>query len=172
MGKSDIAEQNSQLSDNNLQSQPLAKIIGQAVKHCAKAQNKALDSMLQYIEESSFTTVDGHREVAMLSFVFELDGKKNTIRMPLISVVPAQFVQINDVEINFNVDISNNQKKYAVRIAPSRSAIKRVGTSSYDLQRNINVNIRAANIDMSGGMARLLQLASTNGIRIKPVDEK
>jgi hypothetical protein len=80
-----------------------------------------------------------------------------------------QFMQIDDVEINFNVAISSNKKSYEVVLMPSRQSIRRTRSGDYDMTNNISVNIRAANIDMSSGMARLLQLASTNGVIVKPI---
>jgi hypothetical protein len=52
---------------------------------------------------------------------------------------------------------------------PSRQSIRRTRSGDYDMTNNISVNIRAANIDMSSGMARQLQLASTNGVIVKPI---
>ena len=153
----------------DLQPLPLASLIQQAVSNCASAQQEALMSMLENIEEKAFVAGEQHQKALMISFVCDIDGVPHTIRLPLLTVVPMQFMQIDDVEINFNVAIHSNKKSYEVVLMPSRQSIRRTRSGDYDMTNNISVNIRAANIDMSSGMARLLQLASTNGVIVKPI---
>lgn len=158
--------------EDELKELPLSTLITQAVQQCVQAQYNAQDSMLEYIEQSMFSTKDGKRSVAMFSFSFVENGERVFVRMPLAMVVPAQFLQIQDIEIDFNVDIRSTGKlDYKVAYAPSRKAIKSAKSTTYDLRNNIAVNIKASNLGMSGGMARLLEIAGTHATTLRPSDQ-
>lgn len=174
---------------------PLGDIIHQAVTRCALAQQSAALSMLRQIEDDPFMTVKGKRKPAMLHFDCQADGKKMNIRLPLITVVPPQFIQIRDVEIDFNVTIDTKgetttklgnhpdrarmTKMLPVRMAPSVQLMQRrqrlrsgATSTSTSLHNNISVKIKASNLEMSGGMARLLELAGARAVRIQEVKDK
>lgn len=174
---------------------PLGDIIHQAVTRCALAQQAAALSMLQQIESDPFMTVKGKRKPAMLRFDCQADGKKMKVRLPLITVVPPQFIQIRDVEIDFNVTIDTKGETTAkrgnrpdragmtrmlpVRMAPSVQLMRKrprlrsgASSTSTSLHNNISVKIKASNLEMSGGMARLLELAGARAVRIQEVKDK
>jgi len=58
-----------------------------------------------------------------------------------------------------------------VRFSPSNERIKCSGQTQYKVSNNIRVNIKAAAALPSGGMARLLQIASSKCMRVKRVEE-
>ena len=174
---------------------PLGTIIGKAVSQCAEAQQAAVASMWEYLREVAFDP-ESPRDVAMLQFDFAVQHKRMKIRLPLISVLPVQYVQIRDVEIDFDVVI--DEKKSAqkdttlkqrtmrtlsktsptklaricpVRLAPSTARKRLKVDSEKNSYTDIRVKIKAGNQDMSSGMARLLELAGSRGIRITPLDE-
>ena len=116
----------------------------------------------------------------MMQFDFEVEGENLQIRLPLISVLPAQYVQIRDVQVDFNVEIdedavmqkaANLKRLCPVKMAPTKQRILRSKRTKHNLHNNISVSIKAGNIDMSGGMARLLEMAGMRGILIRPVEE-
>ena len=176
------------------ESLPLGTIISKAVSQCAEAQQAAAASMWEYLREVAFDP-KSPREVAMLQFDFVAQHKKLKIRLPLISVLPVQYVQIRDVEIDFNVSLDEEEalnkdtsltkvtrsltktsmtrltRSCPVRLAPSKTKIQQSKSSGNGMQHNISVKIKAGNLDMSGGMARLLELAGSRGIRITPLEE-
>ena len=163
------------------ESLPLATVIGKAVSQCARAQQAAARSMWERLEEIAFDSKGGKKEVAMIRFDFQVEGKKMTVRLPLISVLPAQYILIRDVQVDFNVSIDAEEatktagalaRRCMVRVAPSRTQIQRTKNSRYNLHNNISVKIKAGNLDMSGGMARLLEMAGSRGILIRPVEEE
>lgn len=162
------------------ESLPLATIIGQAVSQCARAQQASAESMWDYLDQTAFHVKKGMREVAMMQFDFEVEGENLQIRLPLISVLPAQYVQIRDVQVDFNVEIdedavmqkaANLKRLCPVKMAPTKQRILRSKRTKHNLHNNISVSIKAGNIDMSGGMARLLEMAGMRGILIRPVEE-
>lgn len=163
------------LNDNNLTVKPFSDVIRRAVTQCAEAQQSGLETMLKEIEKNMFVTQRGKKEVAMLHFSFESEGRQYTIKLPLITVVPPQIIQIHEAEFNFNViitkvDTSNTRKEFQVRYAPSRSKVKSTQSSVFDLRNIVNVNIKAADLGISGGMSRLLELATTRGIQVRTVE--
>ena len=163
------------LGDKNLTFKPISDFIQRSVGNCAEAQHSIFDVMLEYIEETTFTKKGRKRELAMLHFSFEQNGQKYVMKIPLITVSPPQVIQIRNVEVNFNlitkVEDINNRKTLIARISPSREAIKEKESSVFDLRNIINVNIKAADLGISGGMSRLMELASTQAIRVKKPDE-
>ena len=173
---------------------PLGTIIGKVVSQCAEAQQAAGASMWEYLRQVAFDP-DSPREVAMLQFDFVDQNKRLKVRLPLISVLPAQYVQIRDVEIDFNVSINTQDAKKKVkkaegkmrtlsktsltrltricpvRLAPPKKTVQADADASTSFENNIRVKIKAGNMDISGGMARLLELASNRGVRITPLEE-
>lgn len=155
---------------------PLATVIQQAVSQCAGAQHAAAESMWERFEKAAFTTVGGKKEVAMIQFNFVVDGKRGTLRIPLLTILPAQYIQIRDVEVDFNVSLdmerSTDMRRCPVKMAPSRRLLLQRKTSDYDLHNNISVTIKAGALDMSGGMARLLELAGSRAVLVRAAGDK
>ena len=173
---------------------PLATVIGKAVSQCAEAQQASAASTWEYLREIAFDPKNP-KEVAMLQFDFVVQHKRLKIRLPLISVLPVQYVQIRDVEIDFNVDVDrkNAAKKDTaaakvtrslsktsltrlsricpVRLAPSRMKVQQDTDTDNGMENHIRIKIKAGNMEMSGGMARILELAGSRGIRINPLEE-
>lgn len=164
----------------DLQVKPFSEMIQRTVSGCTKAQRGLLDIMLNYVKDSTFTKKGGKNELAMLHFSFEAGGRQYEIKIPLITVIPPQCIQIRDVEINFNavfwgVEESKEDKVkkrvYLYRFAPSRRVVRTTESSFYDLRNVVNVNIKAADLGISGGMSRLLELASTQAFRVRTVED-
>lgn len=175
---------------------PLGTIISKVVSQCAEAQQAAANSMWEYLREAAFIRGKERTEMVFVQLDFESYGKKLKVRLPLISIIPIQYIQIRDVEIDFSVALDEEQatkvdesatrltptlakrslsrlaRTCPVRLAPSVKQIKRTQNSNYSLKNHINVKIKAGNLDMSGGMARLLELAGSRGIRITSPEEE
>ncbi|MGX8696171.1 MAG: DUF2589 domain-containing protein [Prevotella sp.] len=167
------------LGDKDLTAKPFADIIQRAVSCCTQAQFAMFDSMMDYVERSTFVTQGGKRELAMLHFSFHANGQQHTIKLPLVTVVPPQLIQLREAEFNFNVCITKLQttgskKSLNVRFSPSRRAIREVASSEsasqFDIRNVIQVSIKASDLGMSGGMSRLLELAGTQAISLKTPD--
>ena len=150
--------------------------------------------MWEYLRQVAFDP-DSPREVAMLQFDFVDQHKRLKVRLPLISVLPAQYVQIRDVEIDFNVSINTQDAKKKVkkaegkmrtlsktsltrltricpvRLAPPKKTVQADADASTSFENNIRVKIKAGNMDISGGMARLLEMAGTRGVRVTPLED-
>ena len=111
-----------------------------------------------------------HKDLRMLSFSYMADGRQQQLRMPLAMVVPTQFIQIKDVEIDFNINVHSYKKNLKVQIARriDRPRINH-NENTQTNESSIRINIKGRNIDMSSGMARVLQLASSIGTIVKPV---
>ncbi len=154
----------------------LSSIIWRAIKDCADAQREAAmtsrDLILNNIMFEN-SAKNGQSNLRMLCFTYNADGEQQQLRMPLTSVVPAQFIQIKDVEIDFNVKIQSVENKLKVQIV--RRPLQRLPSAtkkqtSQTNESSIRINIKGRNIDMSSGMARVLQLATSIGTVIKPLD--
>lgn len=155
----------------------LSSIIWRAIKDCADAQREAAITTRDLILGDILFESNGKngpgRDLRMLSFSYLSDGEQHQIKMPLSSVVPAQFIQIKEVDIDFNIYLKSVEKGLKVSIA-RRPLIRRLtGTSptqtSHAKETSISINIKGRNTGMSSGMARLLQLATGMGTYIKPL---
>ena len=176
---------------------PLATIISKAVSQCAEAQQAAANSMWEYLHDVAFFTGEERTEMVFVLFDFESYGKKLKVRLPLISIIPIQYIQIRDVEIDFEVAIDQEEAEKKdtsatiltrslhtkrtmtkmaricpVRLAPSKTKIQQSQNAGRSQKNNISVKIKAKNLDMSGGMARLLELAGSQGIRVTPLKKE
>lgn len=162
------------MNDNENQQFPeLSNVIWRAIKDCADAQREAAvtarDMILNDIMFEKNQKSD-HKDLRMLSFSYMADGRQQQLKMPLAMVVPAQFIQIKDVEIDFNINVHCYKKNLKVQIARRfyRPGINH-NENTQTNESSIRINIKGRNIDMSSGMARILQLASSIGTFVKPV---
>jgi len=154
----------------------LSSIIWRAIKDCADAQREAAATSRDLILNNILfdkSAQNGQSNLRMLCFTYNADGEQQQLRMPLASVVPAQFIQIKDVEIDFNVYLQSMEKGFKVKIA--RRHLRRMASlsqtqTSQTKDTSIRINIKGKNADMSSGMARVLQLVTGTGTVIKPLD--
>ncbi len=185
-----MAEENKQNKKKNSSNETynqgavfLSSIISRAFKESAHAQMDAAKTMKDYLLQTMFK----NKELQMLSFTYFIDGQKHLLKMPLASVIQAQFIQIKDVEIDFAITVQSTQNSSGTKrinrvvLTKSRALLRKqalirlrrgtIAKSEVPKQHHaINVKIKGQNSDISGGMARLLQLATTYGTSIKPIE--
>lgn len=186
-----MAEENKQNKKKNSSNETynqgavfLSSIISRAFKESAHAQMDAAKTMKDYLLQTMFK----NKELQMLSFTYFIDGQKHLLKMPLASVIPAQFIQIKDVEIDFAITVQSTQNSSGTKrinrvvLTKSRALLRKQAlmrlrrgliVKKNELPKQyhaINVKIKGQNSDISGGMARLLQIATTHGTSIKPIE--
>ena len=148
---------------------PLSSIISRAIKDSAHAQMNAAKTMKDYmLQEIMFGQ---NKDLRTLCFTYTVDGEQRILKMPLATVVPASFIQIKEVEIDFHVNVDD--KRAWVRLDQSRIT-STSGENEHKPQISkglgVHVKIKGKNTEMSGGMARVLQLTSTTGTSVTSLD--
>ena len=153
----------------------LSDIMCNTLTDCIEAQHETLEKSLDLIERTAFHATDNGSEPVMVSFSFQQDGKNHTLRVPLLVLVPFPFLQISQADLSFFVSIMSSNthqlKGLKVRFSPSNHLLAESRQEKSDVRNNIRVNIKAVAAAPSNGMSRLLQIAGSNGMRIRKADE-
>lgn len=153
----------------------LSDIMRKTLTDCVEAQHETLEKSLDLIERTAFRATDKGSEPVMVSFSFQLDGKLHMLRVPLLVLVPLPFLQISQADLSFFVTIMSSNthqlKGLKVRFSPSNLLLTESRQERCDVRNNIRVNVKAVAEAPSGGMLRLLQIAGSNGMRIRINDE-
>lgn len=86
---------------------PFADLIGAPLKACVSAQNEAHKATLQAMKEMGLISDDKGGQVATSVGLEYLDhGRRRKLLVPLISLVPISFLQIDKVSIGFKAKIN------------------------------------------------------------------
>lgn len=153
----------------------LTEVMRKTLTDCTEAQHVVMQQSLELFERTVFTRADGCTEPVMVSFSLQMNGQDYTLRMPLLALVPLPFMQISQADLDFHVNVMSSESRkwqgLEVRFSPSNERIKRSGQTRYEVCNNIRVNIKAAAALPSGGMARLLQMAGSQCMRVQRVDD-
>lgn len=158
-------------SGSVLNSIPFEDIIGGPLVACVDAQAEASRATMEYIKE--FTMVDSDvdiyaKEPIMISFSFEVDGIKNLITLPLMTIVPIPYMRIDNVNLSFAASVTtltndNFEAKYSSTIHKAEES----SSDSISTERCIHIAIKAGTMNMPSGMARLLDYFNNNLIQHK-----
>lgn len=171
---SDIKTDNTRLKSQG-ETMWLSDVMRKTLTDCVEAQHQALSQSLDLIERTVFHAADSHAEPVIVSFSLQMDGRQQTLRVPLLVLVPLPFLQISRADLTFFVSIMsskiNQWRGLKVRFSPSNERLRASRQTEYDVRNNIRVNIKAAAAVPTGGMSRLLQLVGNNCMRIRRLDE-
>ena len=128
----------------------LSEMMRNTLSVCNAEQQKATEMAMEIIGREAFCNNGERSEPVMVAFALQMNGQSYTMRVPLLSLVPLPFLQIDNANLSFFVSIMSSK-------------------TQYDLRNNIRVEIKAEAQLPSPGLARLLQIAAANGMSIRPL---
>lgn len=175
------------MADNNIQqtasaNNPLEElsfdhIIGGPLRACAEAQREAALASYEYLKEMGLEadkTGLAKYQPATISFLFTKDGFTHRIRVPLLTIIPVPYLQINRINLTFQATVTectNNELK--AKFAASTSQVKQEQNLSHSdnitAKDNIDISICASASEVPPGMAKLMEILQTQMSEINDV---
>lgn len=172
---------------NTLQNLPFDSLIAAPLNACVNAQAEAAQTTINFIESVGLNDVDGQKEAVYVYFNFIQGGRRVTISVPLLTMVPIPYIAINTIDINFKAKVTGiqNQQNTASESYQKDSEEKRkksglgwfsvsstqlttsISTkkdststkdSGYSVEATIDVAVHASQDSMPAGMAKILEM--------------
>ena len=151
----------------------LSEMIRNTLSVCNTQQQKATEMAMEIIGRETFCDKGERAEPVIVAFALQMNGQRYTMRVPLLSLVPLPFLQIDNADLSFFVSIMSSKTNFRqglkVALAPSNKQISEAAESQFDIRNNIRVEIKAEAQQPSPGLARLLQIAAANAMSIRPL---
>lgn len=180
----------------------LGSIIGGALNAIVEAQGQAAQTTVSYLEAVGFTDKEDNSTVKVPRYVeFEYEKEMpspadqtqmvkqtTSVKVPLLSLVPAPYIRIDDASVDFNVKINSVEENKAasnfkwggstsayanykgfrfnagVKLNASISNQKTsVNSTTVKKDYSLNVHIHAVQDDMPAGLERMLNMLEGAG---------
>lgn len=154
---------------------PFDHIIGAPLMACIKAQQNSAMVTWEAIREIGFEKSDrsGSRsteEVAMVSFIFQQGGFTRKMSVPLLTLIPIPYMQIDRVDLKFRADMSTSSDGSITAKYSNTMDSEAARTSKYNMTNEIEVNIHATTSGMPAGIAKILDIFTNNCIDVMEYD--
>lgn len=173
---------------NTLQNLPFDSIIAAPLSACVNAQAEAAQTTINFIHEVGLNEDEnGNKEAVYVFFNFIQGGRRVTISVPLLTMVPIPYIAINTIDINFKATVNGVQsqentagqstdatktyekkegklgwfKASTTKLNSSVSTKKdsaSTKTSNYSVEATIDVAVHASQDSMPAGMAKILEM--------------
>lgn len=148
---------------------PFDHIIGAPLMACIKAQQSSAQATWEAIREMGFDKSDksaGEEEVAMVSFLFQQGGFTRKITVPLLTLIPIPYMQIDYVDLKFRADMSTTSEGELTAKYSNTMDSQAARTSKYNVTNEIDINIHATTSGMPAGIAKLLDIFTNHCIDV------
>lgn len=148
---------------------PFDHIIGAPLMACIKAQQASAQATWEAIHEMGFDKSDksaGEEEVAMVSFLFQQGGFTRKITVPLLTLIPIPYMQIDYVDLKFRADMSTSSEGELTAKYSNTMDSQAARTSKYNVTNEIDINIHATTSGMPAGIAKLLEIFTNHCIDV------
>ena len=173
---------------NTLQNLPFDNLIAAPLNACVNAQAEAAQSTINFIQNVGLNEDEnGNKEAVYVYFNFIQGGRRVTISVPLLTMVPIPYIAINTIDINFKATVTGMQndsntasQSYEKKVEKSKSegklgwfkvtttklntavSTKKDSTSTkdsgYSVEATIDVAVHASQDSMPAGMAKILEM--------------
>lgn len=145
---------------------PFEYIIGAPLMACVKAQQASAQVAWDAIREIGFEPdeigSDRSQEVSMVSFIFQHGGFSRKIRVPLLTLVPIPYMQIDSVDLKFRADMSATSEGQLTAKYSNTMDSQAARNSKYNVTNEIDINIHATTSGMPAGLAKILEIFSSS----------
>lgn len=148
---------------------PFDHIIGAPLMACIKAQQSSAQATWEAIREMGFDKSDksaGEEEVAMVSLLFQQGGFTRKITVPLLTLIPIPYMQIDSVDLKFRADMSTSSDGTITAKYSNTMDSQAARTSKYNVTNEIDINIHATTSGMPAGIAKLLDIFTNQCIDV------
>lgn len=170
-------EKNSDKVAEVMKSIPFENIIGGPLAACIRAQEESAVATRNYLEQAALKRcadpADGWEPVT-ISFFFQIGEEMQRLTLPLLSILPIPYVQINEVDLTYKATITacDNERFEAKYTADDTTDIKRRGNSELVSKNYIDIHVHATPTDMPSGVAKLIDIFSNQLIEITEVKDE
>ena len=158
-----------QQQQNDIQEIALKHAITAPLLACNEAQMQLADDTYDYLRQNLMRqTSEGNFTPVTVTFTFHQSGTIQTTRIPLLSLVPLPSLQINELEFNYQAQVTQCSKDtLKVKLANEEAEIRR----EEQLHSFFTLRLRAATTEMPMGLAHLYQLLG-NAISVEEKKQK
>jgi hypothetical protein len=108
----------------------------------------------------------GEEEIAMVSFLFQQGGFTRKITVPLLTLIPIPYMQIDYVDLKFRADMSTSSEGELTAKYSNTMDSQAARTSKYNVTNEIDINIHATTSGMPAGIAKLLEIFTNHCIDV------
>lgn len=173
---------------NTLQNLPFDSLIAAPLNACVNAQAEAAQSTINFIQNVGLNEDEnGNKQAVYVYFTFIQGGRRVTISVPLLTMIPIPYIAINTIDINFKAKVTGVQNEnnaaaesYEDRVEASKKegklgwfkvtttkintevSTKKDSTSTkdsgYSVEATIDVAVHASQDSMPAGMAKILEM--------------
>ncbi len=163
-----------QTANAALQSIPFGNLIGAPLEACVNAQAQAARTTYEYISEVGFDVKSEYEwEARTVSFTFMMEGVMKQITVPLLTILPLPYLQIDTVDISFTADVSVNSEGKMMAKVSNATDSEAVKQSSLNFQSQIGIDIKASSAgNMPVGIAKLLDILGNSCIEVIEVEDE
>lgn len=163
-----------QTANAALQSIPFGNLIGAPLEACVNAQAQAAWTTYEYISEVGFDVKSEYEwEARTVSFTFMMEGVMKQITVPLLTILPLPYLQIDTVDISFTADVSVNSEGKMMAKVSNATDSEAVKQSSLNFQSQIGIDIKASSAgNMPVGIAKLLDILGNSCIEVIEVEDE
>ncbi len=163
-----------QTANAALQSIPFRNLIGAPLEACVNAQAQAARTTYEYISEVGFDVKSEYEwEARTVSFTFMMEGVMKQITVPLLTILPLPYLQIDTVDISFTADVSVNSEGKMMAKVSNATDSEAVKQSSLNFQSQIGIDIKASSAgNMPVGIAKLLDILGNSCIEVIEVEDE
>lgn len=138
-------------------------LLGAPLTACVEAQAQAAAATTRYVEQVGFTHENSNYDAKTLQFSFTVEGRRKKLIVPLISVVPLPYLNIDNVDINFTTNVALEDGYLVGSISTDNNSTETSNQSS-SLKSNIQIKVglKASTSDMPYGISRILEVLSNS----------
>lgn len=135
-------------------------LLGAPLSACVEAQAQAAKATSNYIRSMGFNQKEEYNlEAKLIHFNFMAGGKKKRLTVPLISVVPLPYLQVDNVNLKFAADVALEDGYLVGKVSTDDNAQSQQTTSSkFNSDLKIKIDIKATTSDMPYGISRILEV--------------
>ncbi|MCR5554921.1 MAG: DUF2589 domain-containing protein [Bacteroidales bacterium] len=141
---------------------PFDQMIGAPLIACVNAQSMASMETLKFVKEAGFKKSEKEGsdfEVVNVSFSYKNGNEMFSLSVPLLTIIPVPYLQIDTVKINFSADMYTTENNEVVaKFATTDLSAEKKQTSKYNVQNQLNIEIKASSGSMPSGMAKMLDI--------------
>ena len=142
---------------------PFDNIIGAPLMACIKAQQTSAQATWDAIRTMGF---ENEEEVAMVSFLFQQGGLTRKITVPLLTLIPIPYMQIDSVDLKFRAGMSTSSDGTITAKYSNTMDSQAARTSKYNVTNEIDINIHATTSGMPAGIAKMLEIFTNHCIDV------
>ena len=153
----------------------LGKLVSNPLVSCVKAQYKSIEATYDAILSQSFIKSHDEQkkgnevvEPIFISFSYTHKGRIYRLKVPLFTLVPISYLEIQQVDLSFVADITVNSKD-GIKGVFSQKQKNESLNRSFNGQCTIDYKINMGICDMTAGLASIFQLCQENVV-VNPKD--